>query len=205
MAKNSGKTVGTSRIKFIMFDAEIADDQIQSVTQAITNALRGPSGSIPVKRIAAVPANNGHAELAEADLVENTEDELDAVDVTPAAPRTPRPRKAPKAPDIVPIDMDADVSLADFAKGKDSSSQHKKFMIASAWLKEHPATDAVSAGHIYTCFRSMDWPANIPDFWQPLRDLKAKKYLVKNDKGEYEINHIGLGFVKKLGGSNGAE
>lgn len=28
MAKNSGKTVGTSRIKF-MFEAEVADDQIQ--------------------------------------------------------------------------------------------------------------------------------------------------------------------------------
>jgi hypothetical protein len=57
----------------------------------------------------------------------------------------------------------------------------------------------------YTCFRSMDWAANIPDFWQPLRDLKAKKYFIKNDNGEYEINHIGLGFVKKLGGSNGAD
>jgi hypothetical protein len=30
MAKNAGKTVGASRIKFIMFDAEIANDQVQS-------------------------------------------------------------------------------------------------------------------------------------------------------------------------------
>jgi hypothetical protein len=43
MAKNPGKTGGTSRIKFIMLDAEIADDQIQSVTQAIANALRPPT------------------------------------------------------------------------------------------------------------------------------------------------------------------
>ena len=41
MAKNT-KPTGTSRIKFIMFDAEIADDQIPTVTQAITNALRPP-------------------------------------------------------------------------------------------------------------------------------------------------------------------
>jgi hypothetical protein len=41
------------------------------------------------------------------------------------------------------------------------------------------------------------------DFWQPLRDLKAKKYFAKNDAGDYEINHLGLDFVKKLGG-NGA-
>lgn len=50
----------------------------------------------------------------------------------------------------------------------------------------------------------MGWSTSIIDFWQPLRALKAKKYFVTNDKGEYEINHIGLDYVKKLGGSNGA-
>jgi uncharacterized protein YjhX (UPF0386 family) len=50
----------------------------------------------------------------------------------------------------------------------------------------------------------MQWSVNIPDFWQPLRDLKAKKYFVKNEAGNYEINHIGLDYVnKKL--ANGAE
>jgi hypothetical protein len=99
--------------------------------------------------------------------------------------------------------MNADVSLASFALGKDAGSQHKKYMIAAAWLKEHRGIDAVSAGHIYTCFRSMEWSANIPDFWQPLRDLKAKKYFAKNGAGDYEINHLGLDYVKKLG-ANGA-
>ncbi|WP_424632136.1 hypothetical protein [Bradyrhizobium sp. SYSU BS000235] len=51
MAKNSVKATGTSRIKFIMFDAEIADDQIQSLTQAITNALRGPTGAPSNRRL----------------------------------------------------------------------------------------------------------------------------------------------------------
>lgn len=203
MAK-SAKPSGMSRIKLIVLDAEVADDQIHTLTQALTNALRGPSPAPQLRRMPAAPQLNGGGEPDQEEMdFEEAEDEIDVV--PQKKPRASSPRKAPKAPDIVDIDMDSDVSLADFAKGKDSSSQHKKYMIAAAWLKEHRATDGVTPGHIYTCFRSMDWPYNIPDFGQPLRDLKSKKYFVKNDKSEYEINHIGLGFVKKLGGSNGAD
>jgi hypothetical protein len=202
MAKNSSKPTGTSRIKFIMVEAEIADDQIQSVTQAITSALRGPSPVAAIKRIAA--PSNGAAEHQEVEAeFEDVADEEETAS-SPVAARSRAPRKAPKAPDIIPMDMHADVSLASFAAGKDAGSQHKKFLIAAAWLKEHRATNAVGAAHIYTCFRSMEWSANIPDFWQPLRDLKAKKYFVKNDTGDYEINHIGLDYVKKLGGNGAA-
>jgi hypothetical protein len=181
-----------------MVEAELGDGDISQITQAITNALRIPSNA-GVKRISAVvPAMNG-ADPIEPEVIEEGGDEGDVVDVTPAATKVSRQRKSPKAPDIVPIDMNADISLASFAAGKDSASQNKKYLISAAWLKEHRLIDAVSAGHIYTCFRSMDWSVNIPDFWQPLRDLKSKKYFSKNDAGEYEINHIGLDFVKKLG------
>jgi hypothetical protein len=204
MAKSSiGRSGGTSRIKFVMFDAEIADDQIQSVTQAITNALRGNMSGPAVKRIAAVAANDA-SDVPAHDEAEAEYEEASEEDAPSRAASRPRgPRKAPKAPDVIPLDMHAGVSLADFAAGKDSNSQHKKYLIAAAWLKEHRSINAVGASHIYTCFRSMEWSVNIPDFWQPLRDLKAKKYFVKNEAGEYEINHIGLDYVKKLG-SNGA-
>jgi hypothetical protein len=50
----------------------------------------------------------------------------------------------------------------------------------------------------------MGWSTAILDFTQPLRILKAKyKYFDKSDKG-YEINHIGIDHVTKLGGKNGA-
>jgi hypothetical protein len=202
--KSNTKASGTSRIRFIMVDAEIADDQIQSVTQAITSALRGPAGSPPVKRIAAIPVNNGHAEPVEAELAEDAEDELDAVDVTPAAPRQKTPRKAPKAPDIVPIEMNEPLSFADFAAGKKNDSIHKKYMIAAAWLHLHRNTPIVTDGHIYTCFRSIGWSTSITDFGQPLRELKSRKFFTTPERGHYEINHIGLDYVnKKL--ANGAE
>jgi hypothetical protein len=50
MAKNSGKTPGTSRIKFIMFDAEIADDQIDGHAgdhQRIARASSGAGNEAP--------------------------------------------------------------------------------------------------------------------------------------------------------------
>lgn len=202
MAKNSSIPKNPSRIRFVMVEAELGDGDISQITQAITNALRLPTNA-GVKRISsAAPVMNG-IDTGESEIFEEGGDGADVVDVTPAAPKAPRQRKSPKAPDIVPIDMNADLSLAAFAAGKDSNSQHKKYLISSAWLKEHRSIDSVNAGHIYTCFRSMEWSVNIPDFWQPLRDLKAKKYFSKNDAGEYEINHIGLDFVKKLG-RNGA-
>jgi hypothetical protein len=204
MAKNSsGKTSTPSRIRFIMVEAELGDGDIGQITQAIQNALRSPTAP-SVKRLAATTAANGATPEPEIEPEVEDVEENGVIDAPSAPAKARGHRKLPPTPDIVPIDMNADVSLASFAQGKDANSQHKKYLIAAAWLKEHRSISAVTAGHIYTCFRSMEWPTNIPDFWQPLRDLKAKKFFGKNDQGEYEINHIGLDYVKKLGGSNGA-
>ncbi|MBN9006425.1 MAG: hypothetical protein J0H40_13555 [Rhizobiales bacterium] len=205
MAKSSVGTKAPSRIRFVMVEAELGDGDIGQITQAIQNALRPPQ-PVATKRITA-PLGNGNGEQHVEIEPFDEEEDVETVDVAPNPPRQRAPRKAPKAPDVVDIDMNAEVSLAAFAAGKDAGSQHKKYMIAAAWLKECRGISAVGAGHIYTCFRSMNWSANIPDFWQPLRDLKAKKYFVKNDAGDYEINHLGLDYVKKKlgGGRDGAE
>ena len=155
MAKNFSVPKNPSRIRFVMVEAELGDGDISQLTQAITNTLRAPTNA-GVKRISATaPVVNG-TDPVEPELVEEGGDEIEVVDVTPAAPKAPRQRKSPKAPDIVPIDMNMDLSLAAFAAGKDAGSQHKKYLISAAWLKEHRSIDAVGAGHIYTCFRSME-------------------------------------------------
>lgn len=205
MAKSSTpRSGGTSRIRFVMVDAEIADGDIGQITQAIQNALRGPGTPTVVKRIAAPtpPIHNG-AEAPELEVVDGKVDdaeEVEAIDVSPQPARQRGTRKPSPTPDPIPIEKDQGVTLAAFAKNKDVKSQHKKYLIAAAWLKEHRGIDVVTPGHIYTCFRFMDWPTNILDFAQPLRDLKAKKYFVTKEKGSYAINHIGLDYVKKLGG-----
>ena len=199
MAKSSSaKTSGTSRIRFVMVDAEIAEGDIGPITQAIQNALRGPVPAtvqrLPLSAAKTIPQDGNGAHQREPEL--EIEQDHEVVDTAAEEPRQPRVRRSvSRTPKVVPIDMNEGVSLASFAEGKDAKSQYKKFLIAAAWLKEHRDIDAVTDGHIYTCFKSIGWSTNIPDFSQPLRDLKAKQqYFEKSDKG-YEINHLGLDYV----------
>lgn len=198
MAKGSVKSGGMSRIRVVMFDAEIADGEIGPFTQAIQTALRGPA-PLTVQRLPS-PSKpqdmNGGSPEAEIEV-----DQDDAAnDAASEAPRQRAQRKPAPTPNVIDIDMNREVSLASFAQGKDTESHHKRFLVAAAWLKEHRSIDAVSPDHIYTCYRSIGWPTNIPDFGQPLRALKVKKYFTQPEKGLYAINHIGLAHVKKLGG-----
>jgi hypothetical protein len=209
MAKNSTvRTGGPARVRLVVLDAEIPDGDLAAFNQVLQNALRGPGTTIVQQRVNGSttktlthqPAAEIVAEVEEVadDL---NEDETDVVS-QPAKPRAKR--SPPRSPNVVKIDMNAPISLATFAQGKDAKSQHKKYMISSAWLKECRDIDAVTGDHIFTCFKSMGWSTNIVDFTQPLRVLKAKyKFFEKSDKG-YEINHIGLDHVTKLGGKNGA-
>ena len=204
MGKNSTARAGNpSRIRFVMVDAELAEGDVGHIAQAIQNALR-PQNGLRVKQITVPSANN----VATAHDQDEFADQSDAVEEIEAEPETTQrtakaPRRPPPTPQVVEIDMTSDVSLASFAKGRDNSSQTKKYLIAAAWLSEHRGITAVTANHIYTCFRSMQWSTSIPDFGQPLRDLKARRFFTKNGTGEYEINHIGLDYVKKLGNLNG--
>jgi hypothetical protein len=203
MAKNFSKAASPSRIRFVMVEAELGDGDVGQITQAIQNALRSPATS-SIKRIAPTTGPNGATSQPEHEPEVEDFEQDEIIDASPAPLKARASRKPPSTPNIVEIDMNADVSLSSFVQGKDAKSQNKKYMIAAAWLKEHRRIDAVTADHIYTCFRSIGWSVGIPDFWQPLRNLKAKKYFTQNENGEYAINHLGLDFVRRLGGSNGA-
>jgi hypothetical protein len=197
MAKH-WKSGGTSRIRFVMVDAEIAEGDVGSITQAIQNALRGPAPAA-IQRIdpPAKPVETNGA------IAPEHEPEFEHETEVAEARRARGSRKPAKAPKVIDIDMNSDVPLATFAKGKDAGSHLKRYMIAAAWLKEHRGIDAVNADHIYTCYKSMEWPTNVPDFAQPLRQLKFDNYFDQPVKGMYAINHIGLDRVKKLGVAGG--
>ncbi len=198
MARVSVKSGGMSRIRFVMFDAEIADGEIGPITQAIQNALRGPT-PVAVQRLPSPKVQDTNGSAPEPEVEVEQDDPI--IDATSEAPRQRAPRKPAPTPNVVEIDMNEGVSLASFAQGKDAKSHHKKYLISAAWLAEHRNIAAVSVDHIYTCYRSMNWSTNIPDFAQPLRELKAKKFFTQPEKGLYSINHIGLDYVKKLSGA----
>lgn len=194
-------TGGTSHVRFVLFDAVVPDGEMGSLMQTIQNALR-PSAPVPaIQRIAVTPKATVEASGPEQAAEEMEEAVFERSEAAPTSVRPQRPRRTvARAPKVIDIDMETDLSLATFARDKDVGSQAKKYMVIAAWLKEHRGIDAVTEDHIYTSFKSMDWSTNIPNFAQPLRDLKAKqRYFEKSEKG-YEINHIGLAFVKKLAG-----
>jgi len=178
---------GASRIRFVMFDAEIADGDLGPITQAIQNALRGPAANTVVKRITApVPHGNGGADAAEPEIVE---EEMEEVDATPAAPKARAPRKpGPKPTVIDDIDIKSDPPLSSLV---DPGSNHKRYLVIAAWLHDHRGIEAITANHIFTCYRHLGWPIDIPDFSQPLRELKHKQYFT-GDRGQYAINQLGL-------------
>ena len=133
-----------SRIRFVLFEAELGDGDISQITHAITNALRAPTHAMP-KRISTTTSVINSSDPIEPEVVEDSGDEADAVDVVAATPKAPRQqRKTIKTPDASQS-IDRGCISAAFAAGKDISSQHKKYLICAAWLKEHRSIDAVSA------------------------------------------------------------
>ncbi|MBR1275605.1 hypothetical protein [Bradyrhizobium sp. AUGA SZCCT0283] len=195
MAKSS-KPTGTSRIKFIMFDAEIADDQIPMVTQAITNALRGPNPAPKRLPPAASQLNGNDAaeEHDEPDLFDALEED-ETVDVTPAAQKKKVQRRVAPKPQVVnEVDVTSDPPLSSIGTFK---SNHKRYLAIAAWLHDHRSIEVIDERHIYTCYRHLGWPTNINDFAQPLRELKHKQYFESPETGKYAINQLGLAKAKE--------
>jgi hypothetical protein len=196
MAKSSvPKSTGTSKIRFILVEAEIADDQIQSVTNAISNALRGTP---PVaKRLAPSPAQlngNGTSEQVDTTEVVDEDEAVEALDVTPSAPKVKKQRKAAPKPTQIEIDTESEPKLSTLV---DPKSNHKRYLMIAAWLHDYRDTPVVTADHIYSCFRLLKWPTDILDFAQPLRELKFKQYFTQPERGKYAINQLGLQKAKE--------
>ena len=90
-------------------------------------------------------------------------------------------------------------SLRDFCQGKNLDSDFKRYLVISAWLKEHAKVEEITIDHIYTCYRAMGWhPPR--DVSQPLRDMKNKQgwFSKGKSRGSYMINHVGLGEVGRI-------
>lgn len=197
MAKSSSRTEGTSRIRFVMVEAEIADGDIGQITQAISSALRG-SATTTIQRVA--PANVVKAIAQEATEVEPQEHVADETE-TGAVSRAPKqrgPRKAAAMPEAIQIDADTHPTLTSYAEKTKPTNHHKRFLVIAAWFKECRSIDSINANHVFTCYRLLGWPTNLSDFSQPLRDLKARQLLTVPEKGQYAINQLGLHEVAKL-------
>lgn len=200
MAKQPTSKGGTSRIRFIMLDAEIPDGDLSQITLAIQNALK------PVTVVQQrLPSQNGGASvvmeaLRDADIGDEDLIDIDPDVIAPAAKpaRSVKPRK-PTTPDVLELDFASDVSLESFASEHPAKSEPERYLVIAAWFKEHRDTPAITTAHVYTGYRILRWSVAIEDFGWPLRSLKKDKLMSSPARGEYAINHLGIDRVHKLG------
>jgi hypothetical protein len=206
MARSSGtaKSGGTSRIRFVMLDAELTDGDLTQVTQAIQNALRPPT--LVQHRALTAPNQNGgtSSSMPEEASDDASDHPIDAA-VDPQSELTEqrrpardgKPRKY-RSPQVIDLDLHSEPSLAGYTRTRELDSDTDKFLTIAAWSKECRKINEIGADHVYTCFRSLHWSTDIGDFGAPLRYLKQQQLMTSSGRGLYSINHLGLDRVMKL-------
>jgi hypothetical protein len=211
MPKNSTvkTTGGPARVRLVVLDAEIPDGDLGAFNQVLQNALRGSTTTIVQQRINGAAAKTlTHQPAAELDgeVEEPVDEAVEEAEISSQPPKQRVPRKPAAMPKVLELDIDSEPSLASFAAKANPTSNHKRYLVIAAWFHLHRKVDAITADHIYTCFRHLSWPSGIADFAQPLRELKHKQYFTTPEIGKYAINQLGLAQVAKLtnGGSDGA-
>lgn len=200
MAKQPPSKSGTSRIRFIMLDAEIPEGDLSQITAAIQNALK-PTTTIIQQRLPVAPSVQLASDAAAEDDLEIDFSEVEALEEVSAPSRTKEPKqpRKPTVPKVLELDLTAGTSFESFAHAHPPKNDTERNLVVLAWYKEHRPDEPVTANHVYTCYRAMKWPSGIDDFSWPLRSLK-KDQLVKNTgRGQYEINHLGIARVDSMG------
>lgn len=200
MAKQPSSRGGTTKVRFLMLEAEGSESDLAQIFSAIQSAVK-PTTTIVQQRLPSAPLEQALvADASGDDAAEHREiaDDGVAVPDTPSRAK-PKTTRKPTTPDVLDLDFEADVSLKDFAaRHSATDSDVDRYQVIAAWFKEHRDTPAVTTAHIYTGYRTLEWPAGIEDFGAVLRYLKSQKLMTSGNRGEYAINHLGLAKVKKL-------
>lgn len=199
MAKQPNSRGGTTKVRFMLLEAEGAESDLTQIFSAIQNAVK-PSTTIIQQKLVTVPGDQtfiADGTATEFPVEDNSDDDI----ITPEKPARSKSKSArkPTTPDVIDFDFNSDLSLNSFAATHNSiDSDTDRYLVISAWFKEHRDTAAVTTAHIYTGYRILEWPIGIEDFGAILRYLKSQKLMSSGSRGEYLINHLGLARVKKL-------
>lgn len=206
MAKQPAAKSGTSRIRFIVIDAEIPEGDLSQITTAIQNALK-PTTTVIQQRLpshvtaAALPNGAIDADVELDGEAMELENESLVEPVVTRQPREARPRK-PISMKVLDLDLTSAPSFEVFATEHMPKNDTERNLVALAWFKEQRPDEIVTANHVYTCYRAMRWPSGIDDFGSILRSLKSQQLVKSVGRGQYEINHLGIARVEKLRGAS---
>lgn len=211
MARNSGnQNNGNSKFKMLLIEGDMSEMNFSQLAQVVGQALRGPS----LVRSVGAPAQP--IRTISAPSVERIEDQdaedfpdIEDVEVQPVKPSNggPRKKKTYKAPVAQNFDMKTQtVPLAEFVKAKNNpQGNNKRFLVISSWLKDHAETPNVNINLVYTAYRLLQWPTNLPDWDQPFRELVKKEWMERVSPGEYTVAYLGQDQIDRMGGPVASE
>ena len=196
MARNSTPKSGSSKIRFIMLEADLSEGDLSQVTQAIQNALK-PTQQIT--RLIQAPSSRALADDGvDLDLDEG-EEGVEETEEAPKvkAPRQSKPRVA-KTPKVLDdIDLQSSPSLADFVAGFDLKTDVDRYLVIALWFRDARNTPSITVDHVYTCFRSLSWGTSSTDFSKPLRNLRDEQSMKGGAKDGFSLTLIGAGKIEK--------
>jgi len=221
-SQSNGKSKGGIRFRY-MDSERLVDFSVDNDDANVTDGLRLIANALAGRNIAVAPpkllkkAGAGSTEVLDPKEDEETleqplpfpapesederEEEHEEVGTVSERKQSPAPR-APKFLDELNLPT-ARVSLADFIKEKDPTSDSDKYAVIATWFKQHFDTEEISIDHIFTAYRALGWQAQLPgpDPSQTLRNLKNNKnWLVSGTKrGHYKVNWNGEDSVNKMG------
>lgn len=204
MSKASAvRTNQPSRVRLVVFEAELSNGNVNEITQVIQNALRvnNPQTVAPRAIAQRMAERMDATQQVDPETVEEINEVSEPIveHATQLQSRPTAPRKF-RTPKVLDIDLKSGVSFVSFAEKKNPQSDQLKFLIVAAWFKEHRKDiEAITVDHVYTCYRAANWSTAIGDFSSPLRNLKHAQFLEKAGRGAYVINHLGLDKVDKMG------
>ena len=201
MAKQTIAKGGTTKVRFIMLEAEGAEGDLAQIASAIQSALK-PNTTVIQQRVISNAMPTPALPDAADEVEQFAEDDEADVEVAAKPIRTAgaaKPRKYPMPKVLDDVDLNTATAFHEFADQKAPDSDKDRFLVVAAWFHEHRSLNAINMNHVFTCYKKMRWPSGIADFAWPLRNLKKEGLMSSAGRGEYAINHIGLSRVEEMG------
>ena len=197
MAKGSSRS-GTSKVRLIVFEAEVNDGDLSQFTHAIQNALQPRATAVRVIQGPATAAlsNDGTNGAVIEDIEVREVDEQPAEAARPRGTRVSKPKVA-KTPTVLnDIDVASEPSLKDFIAQFDITSTVDKYLAIALWFRDARDTPVITVDHVYTCFKMLSWGTNSNDFSKPLRNLRDEQSFKGGSREGFALTLPGAGKIE---------
>lgn len=139
------------------FEVEGSEDFVSKELTEIRELLK--AGLLPVQQ-AQAEDEDGPELAPQADGPKRDEEVDDgSAHHAQTAKRRPRQRKH-SAYQVITLDLrgSGGNSLQDFVKAKNPKGNPDRYVTVAYWLKTHHSLDEIGDNHIYTCFKTLNWP-----------------------------------------------